>query len=227
MECAQNSSPNSGLNVLVVEDHIDALTVLESVVLSAFKNPTISTAKTYLSGLKLLESIAFDVALIDIGLPDGNGIDLVRHIGTKKLPTITIVTTIFDDENHLFDALRAGASGYLLKGHSPEELQTYLVNAISGKPALSPGVAQSMLSFFRQGQIDQNQFDTVDELTEREIEVLQLIAKGCQAKEVSRLLDISTNTVSHHVKNIYSKLNVHNRAEATMAAVKMKLYTPA
>ncbi|MDG1444414.1 MAG: response regulator transcription factor [Pseudomonadales bacterium] len=216
-------------NVLIVEDHRDALDVLERVAKKTFNNPTTISASTLTQGFEALQKNHFDIALLDIGLPDGNGIELVKHISKNSPDTLSVVTTIFDDDGHLFDALRSGACGYLLKGHSASELEHYLLDAVSGRPALSPSIAQSMLGFFRDSQIDNsvavsNGYE--ENLTEREMEILRLIAKGCQVKEVSKLLDISANTVSHHIKNIYSKLNVHNRAEATAAAVHLNLFKP-
>lgn len=217
-------------SVLIVEDHHDAIEVLRDVAASAFSDPTIVTASTLARGLEILKTQIFDMALLDLGLPDGSGIELVKYIGAHHPDSLIVVTTIFDDEEHLFEALRSGACGYLLKGHSPNELQQYLVDAVSGRPALSPKIAQSMLGFFRQSQTEpseaSNQFEPSEPLTKRETEILVLIAKGCGVREVSDLLEISTNTVSHHIKNLYSKLNIHNRAEATAAAVQLKIFVP-
>jgi DNA-binding NarL/FixJ family response regulator len=141
---------------------------------------------------------------------------------------LSVVTTIFDDDKHLFEALQAGASGYLLKGHSPQELAIYLHEAVAGKPPLSPGVAQSVLTYFREknAQPELNQELEDADLSEREAEILTFIAKGYQVKEVSCLLDISANTVAFHIKRIYKKLNINNRAQATAAAVNLNLYKP-
>ena len=214
--------------VLIVEDHTEAAKVLADVVKENFGNPDVAVAASIASGMKYLASENFDMALLDIGLPDGCGIDLVRHINIYSEQTISIVTTIFDDEKHLFEALQAGACGYLLKGYSAEELGKYLTDAVAGKPPLSPGVAQSVLGYFRQTSIRLEPTIEFDEFTlsGRETEILTLIAKGYQVKEVSLLLDISGNTVAFHIKKIYKKLNIHNRAEATAAAVNMNLYNP-
>ncbi len=215
-------------NVLIVEDHGEAAKVLAEVVRKNFDNPSVSISATVADAMHKLNDEFFDMALLDIGLPDGSGIDLVRYINTNNLNTLTVVTTIFDDEKHLFDALQAGASGYLLKGHSEDELGVYLNDAVEGKPPLSPGVAQSVLAYFRDIKVVPEPAPDRDDigLTDREVEILTFIAKGYQVKEVGTLLDISPNTVSFHVKRIYKKLNVHNRAEATAAAVNMKLYSP-
>ena len=222
-EVAQLSSVQ---NVLIVEDHRDAIEVLKQVVSATFEQASVQTAVTLAGGLKILKSSRFDIALLDIGLPDGSGIDLVRYISAEHPETISVVTTIFDDETHLFEALRSGACGYLLKRYSPDELQKYLIDAVSGRPALSPRIARSMLGYFRGEMQSDASSGYPEKLTEREMDVLRLIAKGCYVKEVSRLLGISANTVSHHVKNLYSKLNVHNRAEATAAAVQLNIFQP-
>jgi DNA-binding NarL/FixJ family response regulator len=99
---------------------------------------------------------------------------------------------------------------------------------VLGKPPLSPGVAQSVLTYFRETRVKPEAITELDHihLSQRETEILTLIAKGYQVKEVSQLLDISGNTVAFHIKKIYKKLNIHNRAEATAAAVNMNLYNP-
>lgn len=216
-------------SVLIVEDHKDAAQTLDSVAMTAFDSPSIDTAHTFAEGLKLLRANTYSIALLDLGLPDGNGLDLIQYAAENRRSTLIVVTTIFDDEAHLFDALRLGANGYLLKGHSPKELGDYLTEAVSGRPALSPRIAQSMLGHFREiGSNVSNHEDEklLEQLTSREKEILSLIAKGCAVKEVGDLLDISSNTVSHHIKNLYSKLNVHNRAEATAAAVQLNIFNP-
>lgn len=215
--------------VLIVEDHKDAAQTLSAVVTNAFDALTIDVAYTFAEGLKLLRTKTYSIALVDLGLPDGDGLDLIRYAAENRRSTLIVVTTIFDDEEHLFDALRLGANGYLLKGHSAAELGSYLTEAVSGRPALSPRIAQSMLGFFRGSEsTSSNTGDEklLEQLTNREKEILSLIAKGCGVKEVGDLLDISSNTVSHHIKNLYSKLNIHNRAEATAAAVQLNIFNP-
>jgi len=216
-------------SVLIVEDHKDAAHTLDAVVTTVFDSPSIDIAHTFAEGLKLLRTKTYSIALLDLGLPDGNGLDLIRYAAGNRRSTLIIVTTIFDDEEHLFDALRFGANGYLLKGHSAKELGDYLKEAVSGRPALSPRIAQSMLGYFRETEPKPSNREDVkllEQLTSREKEILSLIAKGCGVKEVGELLEISSNTVSHHIKNLYSKLNIHNRAEATAAAVQLNIFNP-
>jgi DNA-binding NarL/FixJ family response regulator len=211
-------------NVLIVEDHTGAAQILSEVAALIFDNPKVSLSSTVAGGMELLNNNHFDIALLDLGLPDGNGVELVQQLSVNAPDTISVVTTIFDDESHLFDALQAGASGYLLKGHSVDELATYLKNALEGRPALSPSIAQSILGYFRQENSFQTALPTKETLTIREIEILRLIAKGHEVKNVSEALNISKHTVSVHIKNIYRKLGVHNRAEATAAALELNIY---
>lgn len=209
-------------SALVVEDHPIARNTFVEVLTDTFSPDRIDVATSVMEGAQALRSTTYDIALIDIGLPDGSGIDLVRNIRADDVATVTLIASIFDDDAHLFEALQAGADGYLLKGHPAEELSHYLIEAIDGKPALSPRIAQSVLLFFRELEPSPER----KLLSERELEVLLLIAKGCSAVEVAGLLAITTNTVRYHIKNIYSKLSIHSRAEATAAAVMMKIYRP-
>ncbi|TAN81983.1 MAG: response regulator transcription factor [Gallionella sp.] len=154
-----------------------------------------------------------DIALVDLGLPDGNGVDFIAELNYRASGTICVVASIFDDDQHIFPALRAGARGYLLKDQSQGAIIELLQGIIAGRPPLSPAVARKMLSHFRVPPELSNPM-----LTERETEVLRLIARGLTTAEVARMLDISANTVPSYVKEIYRKLNVCSRAEAALTA---------
>ncbi len=224
--------PNETMNdevtaILIVEDHRDAANVLNSVCEETFSPDLIQVAHSLAAARKLISAQRFNLALLDIGLPDGNGTELIQAIKQSEPAARCVITTIFDDDQHLFRALKSGADGYLIKGHPPAELKLFLIDAVAGKLALSASIAQSILAFFREEQAETLVTTGVpNPLTQRETEILQLIAKGCQVREASELLSISENTVAHHIKQIYRKLNVHNRAEATAAAVNMKLFNP-
>ena len=129
-----------------------------------------------------------------------------------------MVTTIFEDDGHLFPALRAGAQGYVLKDLPQEQLAAMLVGIERGQPPLSPSIARRLLSFFNPpvpaASPDENP------LTERETEVLRLIAKGFSVPKVAEQLGISRNTTAGYLKDIYRKLQVNSRAEATLAAAR-------
>ncbi|MBO6657344.1 MAG: response regulator transcription factor [Pseudomonadales bacterium] len=214
---------NTIKRILLVEDHQDAMKVLKVVTGNIFTEAEICSTNTVRSAETLISEEDFDLALLDLGLPDGSGIDLIKLINERQKDTFCVITTIFDDDENLFKALRAGAFGYLLKGYSVMELEKYLKDLLDGRPALSPSIAHRVLQFFRNNPINQQSNRATETLTAREVEILTLVAKGYQTKEVAKLLSISRNTVAHHIKSIYSKLNVQNRAQATAAAMQLKL----
>jgi len=131
-----------------------------------------------------------------------------------------VVSTIFDDDAHIFPAIRAGARGYILKDQTEQEQIEMLRGIAAGRPPLSPEVSQRLLGYFHQEP------DTpgLADLTGRETEVLRLIAKGLSLPAVSKELFISQNTVSTHVKSIYRKMNISNRAEASALAIKLGIF---
>ena len=159
----------------------------------------------------------------DLLIPDGSGIDLIDELNKKQANTMCVVTSIFDDDQHLFAALRAGAKGYVLKDQTQEELATMLKGIIDGKPPLSPAIARRLLNFFtpEMPHVDESQ-----KLTAREQEVLTLISKGYTIAKVGELLGITHNTTASYVKIIYRKLNVNSRAEATLEATRLGIVTP-
>lgn len=157
-----------------------------------------------------------DLALIDLGLPDGSGVELIAELNQAGSPTLCVVASIFDDNQHLFPALRAGAQGYLLKDQPLPHIIELLKGISEGRPPLSPSIARKMLGYFQPGPKTEHV-----KLSERENEVLRCIAKGLTMPEAARLLGLSSHTVSGYVKDIYRKLNVSSRAEAALTAHQM------
>ena len=155
-----------------------------------------------------------DLALVDLSLPDGSGIALIKLLNERAPHTLCVVASIYDDDLHLMPALRAGAQGYLLKDQSWEQIAELLRGVADGRPPLSPAIARRLLAHFR--PLAQNY--ATEPLTQRETEVLGIIAKGMTVPEAARLLGISSHTVSGYTKEIYRKLNVSSRAEATLTA---------
>jgi len=161
------------------------------------------------------------IALIDLGLPDGSGTDLITELRAGDSRVVTVVTTIFDDDSHLFGALKVGADGYVLKDQSRGQLVDMLAGIHAGQPPLSPSIARKLLQVFQEPK--QSAADPEAQLTSREQEVLTLIAKGYTVGRVAELLGITRNTAAGYVKSIYRKLNVSSRAEATLAAARQGL----
>lgn len=168
---------------------------------------------------KLEESHAVDVIIMDINMPEMDGVK-ATEIVTSRWPNIKVImSTIFDDEQNIFDSVMAGASGYLLKDESPAKVHRSIYEAIEGGAPMSPMIAKKALSLVRNGM--PKQVDEVDfELTKRELEVLEQIAKGLSYDQISDNLFISYGTARKHVENIYKKMKVHNKIEAIEKAKK-------
>lgn len=211
-------------SVLVVEDHDGYRDWWVQNLDSVFPGCTISTAATLYDARILLGQQLFTLAILDINLPDGSGIELLLEISIKHPETYSIICTIYDDDKHIFSALRAGAKGYLLKDQARESQLELLRDIVRGQPPLSPGVARKILSHFaEQNTVLQQGYSPAAHLSARENDVLTLIAKGYSRPEVAGLLDISLNTVASYTKSIYHKLNISSRAEAVIEAVKLGL----
>jgi DNA-binding NarL/FixJ family response regulator len=208
---------------LVLEDFADTRIWLCEVLHEAFTDIAITEAATVSQARKLLETQTFDLALIDINLPDGSGIDVIRDIVTRTPTTYCVVATIFDDDQHLFAALQAGAQGYLLKEQPKQQFINSLSGLLNGEPPLSPPIARKILRHFQTPVPTTATKKDLVELSEREREILTLVAKGFKRNEIGPMLGISPHTVATHLKTIYSKLNVSSRAEATMEALRMGL----
>jgi DNA-binding NarL/FixJ family response regulator len=171
----------------------------------------------------------FDVALVDLGLPDGNGIDLIREIALTRPETDVMVVTVFGDEAHVLASIEAGATGYLLKRSLIDTLGATVRELRAGGSPISPVIARQLLQRFKRGADDaalaQQAVAVIDDggLSEREREVLLFIAKGFTVGEIANMLHLSAHTVATHVKHIYRKLAVHSRTEAVYEAGRMGL----
>lgn len=217
--------------VLILEDIVETAQMLSKLVGIAFPDATIKHASTIASAMELLAQQSFDIAIIDLNLPDGDGTQVIAEIVKHHGDTIPVVATIFDDDKHLFSALEFGAKGYILKEDDEEQIVQSLKGILGGKPPLSTYIAQRILSTFHHGSghpadtnTGQAKIDEAsDTLSPREIEVLTLVAKGINRTDISRLLDISVNTVSTHIKRIYRKLSINTTSQASIAALKMGL----
>lgn len=162
----------------------------------------------------------FTLALIDLGLPDGSGISLVRRLAAERPRTLTIVATIYDDDAHLFETIAAGARGYLLKDGDVDLLVGYLRRIDRGEPPLSPAIAHRILAHFRMPAVA---VSGGEELTVREIETLGLLSKGLTVAEAATHMGLRPQTVASYVKVVYQKLNISSRAEATREAIRRGL----
>ena len=215
---------------LIVEDLPDIRIWLGQVALAAFPQLQIISAARRDEAVACVREQSFDLALIDLGLPDGSGVDVVAALHRNQPQALPVVVTIYDDDDHLFPALQAGAFGYLLKEQPKDVLVAQLLRMAQGEPPLSPSIARRVLSYFasanqRRTQLLRQVEDEVA-LTERETDVLQRVAKGYTMPEIALQFGLSKHTVADHIKQVYRKLDVSSRAEATLEAARRGLVSP-
>jgi len=215
--------------ILLLEDLPEIRAWLKTLALQVFPGAQISESARIHDALELVNAVRFDVAMIDLGLPDGSGVEVVRALREKQPDVQSVVVTIHDDDDHLFPALQAGAFGYLLKEQPREQLAEQLHRISQGEPPLSPSIARRVIQYFTaQARLKPVQEpDTVTphvQLTDRENEVLLRVAKGFTLPEIGVQLNLSRHTIADYVKQIYRKLNVSSRAEAALEAQRLGLF---
>jgi len=209
-------------SAIIVEDHPSAQQWLLAALQGAFPAIEVLLAANLAEAHALLDRGGPEIALIDLNLPDGSGIDIIERLSREWPQTLSVVTTIYDDDAHLFPALHAGARGYILKEQRKEEISRLLRGIASGEPPLSPAISQRMISYFAANEV-RLPAETEHRLSEREQQVLVQIAKGQNLNEVAEHLGVSRNTVATQVKSIYRKLNISSRAEAATVAAQLGL----
>jgi DNA-binding NarL/FixJ family response regulator len=213
-------------NILLLEDLPEIRAWLSSLVQQVFPDAHISEASRVHDALELVSALKFDLALIDLGLPDGSGVNVVKALRDQQAETQSVVVTIHDDDEHLFPALQAGAFGYILKEQVRELIIEQLQRISSGEPPLSPSIARRVMAYFAAKSKPQPASNAMPHvsLTERETEVLLRVAKGYTLPEIGVQLTLSRHTIADYVKQIYRKLNVSSRAEAALEAQRLGLF---
>ena len=212
--------------ILLLEDLPEIRVWLRKLVLQVFPGATISESSRVQDALALVAGVKFDLALIDLGLPDGSGVDVVTKLRDMQPDAQSVIVTIHDDDEHLFPALQAGAFGYILK-EQPRELITEQLQRISqGEPPLSPSIARRVMAYFQAKAKPASLANAMPavNLTDRESEVLLRVAKGYTLPEIGVQLGLSRHTIADYVKQIYRKLNVSSRAEAALEAQRLGLF---
>ncbi|RQO64306.1 DNA-binding response regulator [Variovorax sp. KBW07] len=232
MQRARSDPEQHPIHVVIVEDDPCFSDALSQVVQDAPDMRLAGKAGTRAEGLAMLQGPPADVLLVDLGLPDGSGIDVIRA-AVRQWPSCSImVSTNFGDEMHVMQSIEAGAAGYLLKDSSPSRTVDEIRSLASGGSPISPLIARQVLERFRQnvpgtgsnggasaagGQSSASD-STSPPLSAREKEVLDLITKGFTAHEIAKLMELSHFTVRTFVRRIYSKLKVTSKAEAIYEA---------
>ncbi|MGH9069084.1 MAG: response regulator [Acidimicrobiales bacterium] len=169
--------------------------------------------------------LAPDVVLMDVRMPGVNGIEAARTISETAPATKILMLTVSDDEDDLYEAVKAGACGYLLKEISVEEVAAAVRAVVRGQSLISPSMASKLLTEFATLSKRAEQRFPAPTLTNRELEVLSLAARGLSNRDIAEQLFISENTVKNHVRNILEKLHLHSRMQAVMYAVRERLIT--
>ncbi|HOY24553.1 MAG TPA: response regulator transcription factor [Cellvibrio sp.] len=200
---------------LIIEDNIAVAKNFTKFLMIVFAGIKVHHASTLAEARRLLVDIDPDLVFLDIGLPDGKGTNLLLD-GTFTTNNLVVITTIFDDDLHLFDALRLGAQGYLLKDNIDANFIAALEGIVAGRPPLSPSIAQRIIASFRPNIAD-------NLLSPREIELLTLVAQGKSVRSAADTLGVTQNTAAGYMKTIYQKLQVNSRAEVTRKAIELGL----
>jgi DNA-binding NarL/FixJ family response regulator len=175
-------------------------------------------------GTALAESMAPDVVLLDVRMPRRSGIEACVDIKQAVPSAKILMLTVSDEEADLYEAVKSGASGYLLKDSSIDEVAQAVRVVNDGQSLISPSMAVKLIDEFKQLSRPEKEQVPALRLTDRELQVLRFVAKGMNNREISKQLYISENTVKNHVRNILEKLQLHSRMEAVMYAVREKLF---
>ena len=184
----------------------------------------VGEAANGLDAVNVCSRVTPDVVLMDVRMPGMGGIEACRRIRDAVPAARILMLTMSDDETDLFEAIKAGASGYLLKDLPGEEVAAAVRKVNDGQAIIPPGMAATLLAeFTRLSQEPEPVTGTAPLLTDREVQVLRLVARGLANREIAAELVISENTVKNHVRNILEKLQLHSRMEAVMYAVREKL----
>jgi len=204
------------IQVLLADDHTLFRNGLQAL-LSLFPDiQVVGEASTGDEAISKSEVLQPDIILMDIQMPGVNGIEATRRIAHTSPNIGIIIVTMFEDDDSVFSAMRAGARGYILKEADKEEVLRAIRAVASGEAIFSPAIARRMVQFFSRPQPAPGQ--TLPELTKREREILDLIARGENNAGISRRLVLSPHTVRNHISNIFSKLQIADRAEAIIRA---------
>ena len=211
------------MKVLLVDDHALFRAGIGSL-LSASGHTVVGEAKNGFEALEKARSLRPDLVLMDIQMPECNGLEATRLIKAEMPEMKIVMVTVSHDDADLFEAIKSGAEGYLIKDMSEEDFNQVLTGVAEGEAPLSRGIATRILDeFARVSRKDESGDSDKDGLTDREHDVLQLITEGATNKEIAKKLVITENTVNFHVKNILTKLHLRNRAEAVAYAFRTGL----
>lgn len=205
------------IRIAIIEDRPDTLAGIQELLSSTQDFRLTGAYRSMEDALPALELQLPDTVVVDLGLPGMSGIEGIRLLRGRYPKLAMIVLTVFDDDNRIFEAICAGAHGYLLKNAPPARLLDGIREVMDGGAPMSPGIARRVMELFRRFRPPES---AAHDLTPHEIRVLRLLAEGHNVKSAAMELGVSANTVSYHMKNIYPKLQVHSKAEAVAKALR-------
>ena len=220
------SPPQSPITVALVEDDADTRARLTAAISAAPGQQLLRVATSAGDMLAWLEENAPDVLLVDLGLPDRSGLDVIRACRQRWPATDVMVITLFGDEAHMVRAFEAGARGYLLKDGTEAELARHVQHLHAGGSPMTPVIARRLLEHLPPSTAWLTVGDTPPQpvkMSAREREILNMLARGYTYQETAELLGLAVSTVQFHVKNLYSKLDVRSKAEAVYEARQLGL----
>ena len=205
--------------IVIADDHTILREGLKSLLNSLGGFVVAGEAADGLEAIRSVEKACPDVLLIDLSMPKMTGMDAIREIRKRSPATKIVVLTVHDNEEFIAECLDAGAQGYILKDASQKELVGGIRTVLSGKPYLSPGVSQKVIEGYLAGKKTLHVPSAMDALSQREREILKLVAEGHSNKSIAGYLCISSRTVEKHRANLMSKLELHNASELTAFAI--------
>lgn len=214
------------IRLLLADDHHLFRKGLASLLEQESGFEVVAEAEDGAEAIRKAQAVKPDLVLMDIHMPGVNGLEATRQITTTLSTTRVVIVTVSEEDKDLFEAIKCGAHGYLSKKVEPEKLRELLVGVFRGEAPLSGVTAARILKEFAARTLKTSQTPPVDDLTEREKEVLQLLAAGLTNKEIGSRLDIAENTVKNHLKSILGKLHLQNRVQAAALAVQEGLFIP-
>jgi DNA-binding NarL/FixJ family response regulator len=211
--------------ILIVEDSEATRLRLEDAIIKGGKFELIGSVNKFADAVEVIQRTPPTILLTDLDLPDGNGTDLIKLVQQPDIATkLAIVITVFGDSEHVINALKAGASGYLLKDDNYIEINDAITLMLNGGAPISPNIARYLLDELSlKTPSESSKSDNKNILSPRENEVLILVSKGYTSKEIAEMLDLSYHTIREYISNIYKKLSVQNRTQAVYEATQMGL----
>src|SRR3954447_24609542 len=225
VEANEHPASTDAIRVLIVDDHALFRRGLIQVLLFEDGIEVVGEGEDGDDAIRKAEELAPDVVLMDVRMPRVSGIEATRRLAEALPTTKILMLTVSDEEDDLYEAIKAGAAGYLLKEISIEEVADAVRSVMQGQTLITPSMASKLIQEFNNlaRRAEERYSFPTPKLTDRELDTLKLVAQGLTNREIGEELSISENTVKNHVRNILEKLHLHSRMEAVMYAVKENL----